>query len=140
MPWHLPPAVPCSRGSAIGFPGPTAARKGAFELRDAARHLDLEIVLYGSELEGADFWNGMRVRRGVDIATDGLAAMAQPALVEDRPRMLLKALACGIPVIATTACGLGRRDGVTTVDYGDVDGLVCALEAILGAPDRGIPI
>ena len=40
------------------FVGPTIARKGAYEVRDAARALDLEVVLLGSELEGAEFWSG----------------------------------------------------------------------------------
>jgi hypothetical protein len=40
---------------------------------------------------------------------------------------LLTALAGGIPVIATKACGLGERAGVTIVRAGDVAALIAAL-------------
>jgi hypothetical protein len=111
----------------IAFPGPTIARKGAYELRDAMRALDLEIVLLGGDLEGDGFWNGVRTSRDIG---DGVAAFVQPALLEDRPRKLLAALASGIPVIATPACGLAARDGLTRVPAGDVDALIAALRAL----------
>ncbi|HJW39652.1 MAG TPA: VanW family protein, partial [Rhizomicrobium sp.] len=96
----------------IAFPGPTIARKGAYELREAARSLDLEVVLVGSELEGADFWSGVRTRRaGPANWLDGVTAVVQPALLEDAPRKLLEALASGVPVIATPACGLPPQMG-----------------------------
>jgi hypothetical protein len=100
----------------IAFSGPTVARKGAYELRKAAKALDLEIVLLGSELEGPDFWSGIRTRKP-DPANpfDGVCAVVQPALLEESPRRLLSAIAKGIPVIATPACGLPRQDGVTMV-------------------------
>src|SRR6185437_14903706 len=53
--------VPGSRR--IAFPGPIIARKGAYELREAARALDLEVVLLGSDLEEATFWKGIRTSR-----------------------------------------------------------------------------
>ncbi|HWA90418.1 MAG TPA: VanW family protein [Rhizomicrobium sp.] len=109
----------------IAFPGPTIARKGAYELRNAARALDLEIVLLGSDLEGADFWTGVRTSR--DIA-QGVAAFVQPALLEDKPRKLLAALASGIPVIATRACGIAPRAGLSLVE--DEDALTAALRAL----------
>jgi hypothetical protein len=113
----------------IAFPGPTIARKGAYELRAAARALDLEVVLVGSELEGADFWRGVRTRRADDWL-DGVAAVVQPALLEDAPRKLLAALGAGVPVIATKACGLPAQDGLTLVAEDDVDALIAALRAI----------
>lgn len=127
--WKTPPArlrhAPLSHR--IAFPGPTIARKGAFELREAARALDLEVVLLGSDLEGADFWHGVRTTRD----TDGLAAFVQPALIEDKPRRLLAALASGIPVIATRECGLPPQEGLTLVPAGDVDALIDALRAAI---------
>jgi hypothetical protein len=116
----------------IAFPGPTAGRKGAYELREAARRLDLDVLLLGHELEGHDFWRGIRTHRATSPADmEGVAAVIQPAYLEDRPRMLLEALGAGIPVIATPACGLGARHGVTLVPAGDVDALVAALRTIL---------
>jgi len=116
----------------IAFPGPTLARKGAYELREAARALDLEVVLIGSELEGPDFWNGIRTQRA-DRSNwlDGVAAVVQPALVEESPRPLLHALAAGVPVIATKACGLAAQRGLTLVSAGDNNALIAALSACL---------
>ena len=117
----------------IAFPGPTIARKGAYELREAARLLELEIVLLGGELEGPDFWRGIVVRKP-DAGTDWLAevaAVVQPALVEERPRHLLAALAAGVPVIATPACGLAAEDGVTLVPPDDPTTLIDALRVIV---------
>jgi hypothetical protein len=112
----------------IAFAGPTVARKGAHEVRDAARALDLEVVLMGGELEGPGFWRGVRTTR--DIA-GGVAAFVQPAVIEDKPRKLLAALASGIPVIATRECGIAPREGLTLVPAGDLESLVKALKAAL---------
>jgi hypothetical protein len=73
----------------IAFPGPTLARKGAYEMREAARALDLEVVLIGSELEGAGFWSGVHTRRP-DRSNwlDGVASVVQPALLERDPIIL----------------------------------------------------
>jgi hypothetical protein len=129
--WEMPQAKPAQRGAAIAFPGPTAARKGAYELREVARELDLEVVLLGSELEGDDFWQGVRTRRvSRDVGQnwlEGVGVVVQPALIEDRPRLLLAALAAGVPVIATPNCGLGDRAGADTVAFGDVTALRSAI-------------
>ncbi|HEY8699219.1 MAG TPA: VanW family protein [Rhizomicrobium sp.] len=132
--WLMPKALPRTAAGVprrIAFPGPTLARKGAYELREAARALDLEVVPTGNDLEGAGFWDGIRIRRakGLDWL-DGIAAVVQPALLEEAPRPLLAALASGIPVIATKACGLGERAGVTIVPPGDVSALSEALRLI----------
>jgi hypothetical protein len=114
--WQMPARAPRSdtpvRGR-IAFPGPTVARKGAYELREAAKALNLEVVLLGNELEGPDFWSGIRTRKP-DPADPfaGVCAVVQPALLEEAPRRLLMALARGIPVIATPACGLPPRNGL----------------------------
>ena len=117
--WAMP--EPMSRGTTvpgrIAFPGPTIARKGGYELREAARALDLEVVLTGSELEGSDFWTGVRtIRADSSNWLDGVACVVQPALLEDAPRRLLEALASGVPVIATRACGLVEQRGLTLID------------------------
>ena len=56
---------------------------------------------------------------------------AQPALIEDKPRLLLRALAAGVPVIATPACGLPPQAGLTLVPEGDVTALSAAIAAVL---------
>jgi len=116
-------------GNYIAFPGPTAARKGAYEVREAARRLGLTVSLSGSELEGTDFWEGISTARPTPWL-EGCRAVVQPAIVEEQPRKLLQALAAGVPVIATEVCGLGGFEGVITIPAGDVDSLVTAIESL----------
>ncbi len=108
-PAPVPPPAPTPRRTA--FPGPTVARKGAFELRDAAAALGLEVVVLGSRESKEHFRSGVASRPAGQKSPrrfDGVAAVVQPALVEDQPRHLLGALAAGVPVIATAACGIGH--------------------------------
>ena len=130
LPWQIPAAAPLVpvRGRRIVFPGPTVARKGAHALRDAATALGLEVMTLGAELEGPDFWRGVRTVPAGDWA--GVAAVVQPALVEEQPRRLLRALAAGIPVIATPACGLEPQPGLCLVPPEDPAALIAALAAL----------
>jgi hypothetical protein len=119
------------------FPGATVGRKGIYELREAIKGMDAELLIVGPVLEGPKFWDGLRVRR-VAADDDWLAyatAVVLPAFVEHKPRRLLEAVAQGIPVIASSACGLGNFSGnlrgVTTVPVGDVDALRSAIEEVL---------
>ena len=113
----------------IAFPGPTVARKGAYAVRAAAGALDLEVVTMGADLEGQGFWTGVRtVSTPADWRT--AAAVVQPALVEDQPRRLLAALAAGVPVIATTACGLPPQPGLILIAPDDETALIAALAAL----------
>jgi glycosyltransferase involved in cell wall biosynthesis len=61
----------------------------------------------------------------------GVAAVVQPALMEEQPRRLLAALAAGAPVIATPGCGLAPDPNLTLVAPGDLEGLIAALRARL---------
>ena len=135
--WRRPsvPATPPRRGDVIAFPGATVARKGAYELRDAALSLGLTIRPLGAELEGPDFWRGVALDAPASPAEwlDGVAAVVAPALVESAPRRLLAALAAGVPVIATEACGLAPQPGFHLVPADDVDALAAAIEAVLRA-------
>jgi hypothetical protein len=117
----------------IVFPGPTAGRKGAYELREALRGLDVELVAMGSMLEGPGFWDGMRLRERGAQWLDGADLVVLPAFVENRPRRLLEALASGVPVIATPACGLAAEDGLTLVPAGDAAALRESIVSILDA-------
>jgi hypothetical protein len=134
VPGEIPAAeIPAIAPRCIAFPGPTVARKGAYELREAARALGLEVLLLGNELEGRDFWQGVRVQtvsREDRAWPTRVAAVVQPALVEDRPQALLHRFASGIPAIATEACGLGFLPGVTRIPVGDTPALVAALSEL----------
>jgi hypothetical protein len=133
--WRLPATRPVDRTPSrrIAFPGPTIARKGAYAVREAARALGLEVIALGSELEGPDFWNGVTLTKADPNGNwlDGIAAVVQPAIIEERPRHLLTALAAGIPVIATAACGLPVHGGVTIVPEDDPAALIDALQSVL---------
>ncbi len=110
----------------IAFGGPTIARKGAYAVRACAQALDLEVTPLGSELEGADFWRGVRLRPSQ--GWEGIDALVQPALVEDQPRRLLAALAAGVRVFASPACGLDPQPGLRIVAPDDPDALAQALQ------------
>ncbi|WGM39815.1 VanW family protein [Caulobacter sp. NIBR1757] len=132
--WIAPKRGPAAAaaGRRIAFPGPTAARKGAWTVREAARALDLEVVTAGSELEGAGFWDGVRARSAGADWLEGVAAVVQPAVVEDNPRRLLGALAAGVPVIATPACGLVPQPGLILIPPGNAAALIAALKSVMG--------
>src|SRR6185369_1876821 len=132
--WALP-AAPVNvreRGTKILFPAATLCRKGAYELRAAARRLGLPVALGGRVLEDERFWAGVSL--SPDASLDGARAVVLPAWVEARPRRLLQALAAGVPVLATHACGLDGLPGVTTLVEGDIHALENALAAVLAAP------
>jgi hypothetical protein len=136
--WVLP-SVPkqfesTSLGRKVVFPAATVGRKGAFELRDAARRLKLSLILNGPQLEGEHFWQDVAVEyssNGSWLNQAGLVVL--PAFVENNPRRLLMAVAAGVPVIASSACGLQNVSGVTTVSTGNLDALCSAIEGVLTA-------
>jgi hypothetical protein len=113
----------------IAFPGPTVARKGAYELRDALDGTGVNVWLLGSELEGNDFWQGFSVHRGADWMQQ-VALVVQPSFVEGQPRALLRALVAGIPVIATEACGIPPQPLLTLVPAGDAKALRIAIAKV----------
>src|SRR5207342_2054136 len=95
--WHLPTATNRTTGdSTVFFPASTLGRKGAYELREVARDLDLTLALGGGILEDNEFWNGVRaVPAGSDpLSTARLVVL--PAWIEDQPRRLLRAVAARI--------------------------------------------
>ncbi|MEY4483938.1 MAG: hypothetical protein RL693_1390, partial [Verrucomicrobiota bacterium] len=129
--WHLPPAPKVRQASTdtlrVAFPASTLCRKGAYELREVARKLSLEVVPLGGILEGADFWEDVTLAPRGAHWLDEIHAVVLPAFVEHAPRRLLQAVAAGVPVIASEACGLSNVPGVITIADGDV----IALEAEL---------
>jgi glycosyltransferase involved in cell wall biosynthesis len=114
------------------FPAATVARKGVYELRRAARELGLRLTLAGAQLEGPDFWQGVEVERAAGRDwLEGARAVVLPSFVEHAPRRLLEAVARGVPVVASTACGLDGLAGVVSVPAGDADALREALARVL---------
>jgi hypothetical protein len=139
--WERPSAPPVARPPRSGlprivFPGPTAGRKGAYELREAVAGLEVVLVPLGSSLEGPGFWADVRTAPVVGHPLDGADLVVLPAFVEHRPRRLLEAIARGIPVIATDACGIAPEEGVTRAPMGDAGALRAAIvSALRTAPE-----
>ncbi len=128
--WSIPGGREVRRGTKLVFPASTLGRKGAWELREALRELRLPLVLGGPVLEGSGFWDGIETTPASADWLDGAAAVVLPAWVEHQPRRLLQAVAAGVPVIASAACGLAGVAGVTTIRTGDVASLRQALARI----------
>jgi glycosyltransferase involved in cell wall biosynthesis len=59
----------------------------------------------------------------------GASVVVLPAHIEHAPRALLRAVAAGLPVVASTACGLAALPGVREVAAGDVEAMRTALRA-----------
>lgn len=134
--WQMPRSAAAPRGKVVLFPASALARKGAFEMRAAAKALSLDLRVLGETQETGSFWNGVRLISGGDT-WDGIGCVALPAHVEHQPRLLLQAMARGIPVVCTASCGLAPSPGVHIVKEGDAAALIEALAGVLGE-DRAL--
>lgn len=142
LPWAMPaPLAPAERVAAgakprVFFPASALARKGILELLAALRDQDLEILLPPGDSErGLDA--GRASLRRVASYRQGLLeadTVVLPAWVEHQPRALLSAIAGGLPVVATPACGLDAAMAWRRVEAGDIDGL---RDAVLAALMKG---
>jgi len=115
------------------FAASALARKGAYELAAALRGLPVRLCVLGSRSSDTSLWHGIEVEHA-GYASDWLAqarVVVLPAHVEHAPRALLRALAAGVPVVATPACGIEARPGLQLVPAGDVDALRKAITAAL---------
>ncbi|TDU81289.1 glycosyl transferase family 1 [Prosthecobacter fusiformis] len=137
IPWSLPESSKAHTASGLNknvvFPASTLCRKGAYELRKALHGLPVKLELRGGVLEGADFWDGIHLTTSGDGWLEQADIIVLPAFVENCPRVLLKAVAAGKPVIATEACGIEGLPGVTIIQAGDAQGLRLALIKQLSA-------
>lgn len=136
LPWHEPPSAPRmtpidGRPLTLTLASSALPRKGAADVAAVARALGAEVQILGSSPGEAALWEGVRWA-SVGYDGDWLArsdVVVLPAHVEHQPRALLHALAAGVPVVASPACGLGLRPGLTEVEPGDVDALLAAVRA-----------
>lgn len=125
--WTIPTVSkrerPTNKRPRVVVPATTVGRKGCYELREALKGIDAELVLLGPQIEDKDFWAGLDVVQGnVDwLRTADVVVL--PAFVEHKPRRLLQAIAHGIPVIATNECGVKNLAGTVTVPSGNADAL-----------------
>jgi hypothetical protein len=137
--WQMPRVTsPAQRGKSVLFPASALGRKGAYEMRAAAQALDLDLRVLGGAQETDGFWNGVRAGRAAPgNIWDGVGCVALPAYVEHQPRILLQAMARGIPVICTPACGLAASLNVQIIPEGDAASLTRTLSMVLGE-DRAL--
>jgi hypothetical protein len=89
-------------------------------------------VIGGRVSEEEDFWKGVHIEyAGADPFKD-IGLVIYPAWVEHQPRMILKALASGILVIASKSCGLQPMENLTLIETGNYNQLrEAVLEALL---------
>jgi hypothetical protein len=92
----------------------------------------LEVLVVGRQLEGARFWEGIRMTRiePARISWSDVAAVVHPTIFEARPELHLRARSHGIPVIATAGAGL-PPGAYRHVAYGDALGLEAELREVL---------
>ncbi len=120
----------------IVFPASTVGRKGVYELREALRGLDVKLITLGAQLESENFWKGFDTKKQIGGNwLEGASLVVLPAYIENKPRRLLEAAAAaaGIPVIATTACGLESVPGIENIAVGDAVALREKIEEILNS-------
>ncbi len=138
VPWQLPAISAARRSRAmparptVVFPASTLARKGADDLAAVLRELNWPLIVPSRGALKMDAWRGIAVRHVGDWLEPG-DLVALPAYVEHAPRAALRALAHGLPVVASTACGLGGLPGVIEVEAGDRTAL---RQALLGLSSR----
>lgn len=134
--WQKPDAIqpPGVRNpSYLLLPAPLAARDGAHAVLGAAERVGLPVLVCGHNIEGLAVPSDLvRFTNEKEIIWNEVAAVVHPALFESWPRLHLHALALGIPVVATEACGLEEGGGVTLVPFNDEDSLVRAIERAVG--------
>jgi hypothetical protein len=133
--WKMPEPLelrPAARPS-VFFPASRLGRKGAFELAAALKGgIGADLEYLGRADEGAaDPFTGIACSQ---TTASGLAAarvLVLPAWIEHQPRLALLALASGIPVIATEACGLPDHSLFVRLPHPDPDELRKALLSVL---------
>ncbi|WP_341887690.1 VanW family protein [Variovorax sp. YR752] len=115
----------------VVFAASALARKGARELAAALQGWSCRLRVLGSPSDDARLWQGIEHIQHMNWQGDGLAdasVVVLPAHIEHAPRALLRAVAAGVPVVASTACGLAGVPGVHEVAPGDIDALRTALQ------------
>lgn len=144
LPW-ITPAAPSPHQPVLKHAGqPTTtltlaasalARKGAREVAAVARQLGARVLILGSPPSDEELWSGIDWRC-VGYSSPWLEetdVAVLPAYVEHQPRALLQALAAGVPVVASRACGLDPQAGWVEVEPGDIAALENAVRPWLGS-------
>lgn len=103
----------------ILFAGSPLGRKGAYELRQLIKDLNIPITIVGKTLESPNFFDGLNVSFLASQSLQDVALVIYPAYIENRPKLILKAIASGIPVVISDACGITPDEQVYVFPTGD---------------------
>jgi hypothetical protein len=131
--WELPtlPNVK-ERGNKILFPASAVGRKGAYEIKKLAKELNFDLTISGRTIEKDNFWKGLKIDT-FNGNYDQIGLVVYPTYIEHQPRQLLKAIAMGIPVITTTACGLDSSEKIKIFPLNDIEGIKNEVQKALEA-------
>ena len=133
--WEMP--EPLTRISAavpfIFFPASKLGRKGAFELAAVCREgIPAALKILGRAGEGpADPFGDLAFSPATIADLASASVVVLPAWIEHQPRLALLALASGIPVVATDACGLPEHPLLHLLSSPDPAALRTVLKAVL---------
>ena len=137
--WEMPEPLSTHAAASpfIFFPASKLGRKGAFELAIACREgIPAELKILGKATEGpADPFAGIDHSPGSIADLAYASAVVLPAWIEHQPRLALLALASGIPVVATEACGLPEHPLLHLLPSPDAASLRTVLKAVLQPAD-----
>jgi len=114
------------------FPASALARKGIHELVAVLDGGNEELWVLGKAREGrGDPLHGKSFRSSSATDWRHCTAVVLPAWVEHEPRVALRALAHGVPVIASRACGLPGHPLLLEIEAGNSDALRAAMDRVL---------
>jgi hypothetical protein len=138
LPWYSPAPLRGHSGRSgrvptVVFPASALPRKGALEVAEVARRLAVRVLVLGTPPSDVETWAGVNWS-AVPYSSDWLSeadVVLLPAYIEHQPRAALQAIAAGIPVVASPACGLKSMSGVQEVQAGDVDAIERAVTLAL---------
>ena len=115
------------------FPASPLGRKGIHELAEVLSEIGGELLVLGRASEGkTNPLEKISFRQASLGDLTSCRALVIPAWIEHEPRLALRALAMGIPVIASDACGLMPHPLLTEIKEGDVSALRVAMLKLLG--------
>ena len=136
IPWEMPAPMPrfaVAGKPSLLFPASRLGRKGVFEVAAALKSgIDAELRYLGAADEGSsDPFVGLDCSCGKASDLASASALVLPAWIEHQPRLALLALASGVPVIATEACGLPPHDMLHVIAAPDAAALAAVIRSVL---------
>lgn len=106
-----------SKAGKVLFPASAIGRKGAFEVRKLAKELKLSLVILEGKNEEENFWEDINIEK-FNGNFNAIKLVIYPTYIEHQPRLILKAIAKGVPVITTIASGLESFENIKIIsDY-----------------------